>query len=122
MNEEINRVYKDVGRAGAFSSAGELYTAIRRRGIKVKRKDVDEFVKSQLSNTMFQRRKRKQVVTFSPTLDNKWQLDLGFYPIYKGFQAFLVWYALQERKSKGYPSVFQCGRAFSQVPSGSFEG
>lgn len=91
MENELTRIYTEVGKAGSYSSARELYAEAKRRGLAVKKSHVEDFVKGYRSETMFRRRNLKPIATFAATLDQKWQLDLGFYPSYRGFTAFLVW-------------------------------
>lgn len=87
----LKKIYTEAGKAGSYSSAGELWREAKRRGLPVRRKDVEDFVASYRSNTLFRRGKRKPVAIFAATINQKWQLDLGFYPAYRGFIGFLVW-------------------------------
>lgn len=91
MDGRLEEIYTSAGRAGSYTSLGQLYREARRRGLKVSREEVGEFVARHPSETLFRRTRRTPVATFAATLNHKWQLDLGFYPPYRGFTAFLLW-------------------------------
>lgn len=91
MDKELEAIYTKPGEAGSYTSAKRLYREARRRGIKVSFSQVEKYVAGQLSNTMFRRTRRKRVATFAAVVDQKWELDLAFYPPYNKFIGFLVW-------------------------------
>ena len=89
--EELEKLYTATGEAGSWGSAEALRRAARRQGLSVGREEAERFVAAYPSNTLFRRRRRLPLVNFAITKDQKWQLDLGFYPAFRGITAFLIW-------------------------------
>lgn len=88
MDKELERIYE--GPLG-FGSEQQLYREAKKAGLAVSHRDVRNFVSKYKSETLFRRRKRRHVQTWTAGLNHKWQLDLGFYPKYRHITSFLVW-------------------------------
>lgn len=100
MEEDLRRLYENPREPGGYSSAPQFYRAAKRAGLHVTREVVEKFVSGYKSESLYRRRKRKHVATFAVGLDHKWQLDLGFYPSYRKFAAFLVCVDVLSRKCR----------------------
>ena len=100
----IKRVYYDLASSAAYSGAEKVYSEAHRRNPKITRDDVQDFLQSQDTYTIYRpKRKRfKRLATVPTGLHSHWQCDLAIFDnLYKnndGYRYLLVAIDVLSRK------------------------
>ena len=104
MQAQLKQLWVESGRQGA----DKLYNKAIREGLDVKRKDVQEFVKSQESAQVFQPRIKSEGKVVATGRMKTWQIDIVDFKQFdskanKGFKYILVAVDIFDRRMKATP-------------------
>ncbi len=98
MEAQLRKVWIEAGRPGV----AKLHTAARRRGLDVRRADVDAFVKKQETRQVFAPAPKSQGKVTATNIDDKWQVDV------------IDWKQMDAAQNKGFKNVLVVVDVFSR--------